>query len=353
MRQYFAVLFALVLTLSACRDKQDDPVDTNPPAPVAPDIQNTFGYGVLGRLKGIWNGPVTSTTALGSFPEWIVDFRPVSASQISAKNELDSINDIHLSFFITLHNNQYKVAMRNGGGFAGNQRNSYFLADSVSENSGQAYYRFSEVVQGRARAYSELIFRADSLYLRSYTNVYNTQPSATPHMSWSAKLQDTTSCAAAVAQFGFPQKQLTIDFSHAFDAVLESIYYNSSSEPYPASAQPYLGQSQISYSYASQYTPNPSSPVFLIITTQPLFSGFTFNAANLKYRSRYVMLPAADPAFTFTGMHPGGYYLYAFYDADGNNMANSGDWISAVNTPFTLSASGTVSASTQINFTIP
>jgi hypothetical protein len=74
---------------------------------------------------------------------------------------------------------------------------------------------------------------------------------------------------------------------------------------------------------------------------------------NLHTRSRYVLLPASDRSFTFNYMHPGAYYLYAFYDADGNNSYNSGDWVSVTNTTFTLPAEGITSASTQINFTIP
>jgi hypothetical protein len=45
--------------------------------------------------------------------------------------------------------------------------------------------------------------------------------------------------------------------------------------------------------------------------------------------------------------------MYAFYDNDGNGTANSGDWISATNTTFSLTSQQTVSANTQINFTIP
>lgn len=348
-----SLVFAILLSVTFVACKNDSPTEDTPPPTSTPDINATYGFGILNKVKGIWNGPVTSTTALGSFPEWIVDFRPISPSQISAKNELDSVNDIHMSFFIALHNNEYKMAFRNGGGFSGQQRISYFLADSVSETVNQSFYRFSEVIQGRNRAYTEVTLRADSLYIRSYTNVYNTLQAPTLHMSWAAKLQDTTSCQPAVAQFGFPQKTQAQDFTHTFDNAVESIYYNIASDPYPETAQPYLGQSSISYSYAPQYTPVATNRVILILTTQPLFSGFNFLSANLKYRSRYVVLPANDPAFTFNYMHPGTYYLYAFYDADGNTAPNSGDWISTANTQFSLAATSATGSATQINFTIP
>jgi len=345
------ILILFLITMASC--KNDRPPEDVPPPVTTPDINNTFGFGVLNKIKGIWNGPVTSTTALGNYPEWIVDFRPVSPSQISAKNELDSVNSIHMSFFIALHNNEYKIAFRNGGGFGGQQRISYFLADSVSETANESFYRFSEVIRGTDRAYTEVVFRADSLYIRSYTNVYNTLTSPTLHMTWAAKLQDTASCQAAVTQFSFPQKSNAVDFTHTFDSLAESIYYSVAGDPYPESAQPYLGQTTITYTYAGTYSPLATNRVILIITTQPLFSGFTFLSANLKFRSRYVVLPANDPDFTFNYMHPGTYYVYAFYDSDGNMAPNSGDWISTANSSFTLNAISTTTGSAYINFTIP
>ena len=346
----------ILLTFCSCKDKKTEepptPSTTSSP-PAGPDLNNTLGFGVLKKVRGIWNGPVTSTTPLGGYPEWIVDFRPISENQISAKNELDTLNDIHMSFFIALYNNQYKVAFRNGGSFGGMKRVSYFLADSVSENGSNSFYRFSEILKGRKRAYTEVIFKTDSLYIKSYTNKYNTQMSATPHMVWSAKLQDTSSCAAAITNFNFPKKTQTKDFSSTFTGQTETIYYNLVSDPYPENSQPYLGKTNAGYSFAPGFTPVPSKKLFLIITTQPLFAGFIYSAANLKYRSRYVILNANGTAFTFNYMHPGTYYYYALYDNDGNNTINSGDWMSTANTTFSLGSQAIVNTSTQINFIIP
>src|ERR1700753_2816096 len=68
------------------------------PPPITPATQ-VVGYNLLSNICGIWNGGVTSTTALGSYPEWIVDFRPISSGQVSAKNELDTANSIFMSSF--------------------------------------------------------------------------------------------------------------------------------------------------------------------------------------------------------------------------------------------------------------
>lgn len=340
----------LTLAISSCKDKDNN---TNNPDNPLTDINNTKGFGLLTQVKGIWSGPVTSTTPLGGYTEWIVDLRPISASQVSAKNELDTLNDIHLSFFVALYNNEYRLAFRNGGSFGGMKRVSYFLADSVNEVAGQSYYRFSEAIKGTQRAYTEVVFKQDSLIMKSYTNKNNTLAQPTLHMTWKAKLQDSTSCAAAVSQFNYPQKTLAKDLSTAFAGQTEAVYYSLASDPYPESAQPYLGQSAITYSFSGAYAPNANKNVFLIITTQSLISGFSLNLANYKYRSRYVILPSNKHNFTFNYMHPGTYYLYALYDNDGNQNISSGDWVSTTNTAFALAAQGAANASTQINFTIP
>ncbi len=347
--------FLLISLVCLCTKNKNTEEEVIPPA--EPDITNTLGFGVLNKIKGIWNGPVTSTTPLGGYPEWIVDFRPISENQVSAKNELDTLNDIFMSFFVAKYNNQYKLAFSNGGSFNGRKRVSYFLADSVVETANQSFYRFTEIIKGKQRAYTDVIFSNDSLYIKSYTNKYNTQTSSVPHMTWSAKLQDSTSTQAAVNHFTFPKKTMTKDFSSTFTGQAEAVYFATSgipaNDPYPENAQPYLGITNASYTYAPTFTPISSKKVFLVITTQPLFSGFSFNSANLKYRSRYVILSASSSNFSFNYMHPGTYYYYAFYDNDGNKTINSGDWISTANTSFTLNALGSTSTSTQINFIIP
>jgi hypothetical protein len=353
---YSLLILLLIFTAVACKEKKSEEEMPDVSTTGGPDINNTLGYGVLAKAKGIWNGPVTSTTPLGGYPEWIVDFRPVTENQVAAKNELDTLNDIFMSFFIAKYNNEYKMAFRNGGSFGGMKRVSYFLADSVSETAVKSYYRFSEILKGKSRAFTEVIFNNDSMTVKSYTNKYNTLTAAAPHMTWRATLQDSTSTTAAVSHFGFPKKTLTKDFSATFIGQTEAVYYsgaNIAADPYPETAQPYLGQTTINYTYDASHVPNPAQKVMLIVMTQPLFSGMTPLLTNLKYRSRYVTLAANDQSFTFNYMHPGSYYVYAVYDTDGNGTANSGDWISTANTSFTLNPLATANASPQINFTIP
>ena len=348
------ILSVMSILFYGCKkkDTQHQQVVTNNPPPLT-DTTPVMGYNLFSKICGIWDGGVTSTTAIGGFPEWIVDFRPMSGGQVGAKNELDTANSIFMSFFITYHNSAYKLAFRNGGTFAIQKRSAYMEIDSVVETSSQSYYRFVDFVKGPRRTITEVIFKQDSLTIRSYTNKYNTLPAPVLHMEWTAKLQDTSSCKPAIANFNFPQKTLVKDFSTTFAADSESIFYQLTGDPYPETAQPYVGHATLSYTVLSGITFSPNKNVLMVVTTQPLISGLTFNAANLIYRSRYVILASTDNSFVFNYMHPGTYYLYAIYDADGDGTVSPGDYVSTANTTFTLPATGTVSQTTQINFQVP
>ena len=107
MKKYISLfLLGLLITTSCKNDKSNPNNSNNSNNNNPPPVQNVLGYNLLNKIKGIWNGPVTSTTPLGGYPEWIVDFRPISENQISSKNELDTLNSINMSFFIALYNNQ-------------------------------------------------------------------------------------------------------------------------------------------------------------------------------------------------------------------------------------------------------
>jgi hypothetical protein len=352
-------ILATALCFTSCKHDKDTPAETPPTTTDVGEINassTVTGYGILSHLSGIWDGAVTSSTALGSYPTWVVDFRPVSAAQVSAKNELDSVNTILMGFFIVKHDNTYKIAFRNGGGFAGNQRIAYAVIDSVSETTNHYFYRFADFKAGKNRVYTNLLFKDDSLIMQVYTNVYNTLTTPTIHMLWKAKLQDSTSAQAAKTAFSFPQKQLVKDFTTTFDSRTEAIYYNSdlASDPYNEASQPYLGQSTVNLSFDAAHVPDPTKKVFLIISTQPFFSGFTFLPAQLKYRSRYVLLSSTTNTYTFNYMHPGNYYLYSLYDANGDGAFSSGDWMSSnLTNTFALAALGTQSVNTVIDYTIP
>jgi hypothetical protein len=345
---------ALLLTVAACKHDKKDDTDNNNVPPIS-DTTTVMGYGLLNHINGIWTGPVVSSTSVGNFPDYTADYRPVSASQVSAKNELDKHNDLFMSFFITADCNGYKMAFRNGGYFTGMQRISYLVIDSVSENGSNAFYRFKDFKAGTNRTYADLYFKNDSLYMKVYTNKYNTLQQPVIHFAWDAGRQDNTAAQASVTHFNFPKKELVKDLCTAFDGKTESIFYDAASDVYPESAQPYLGKTTVNVTLTNGA--DTAKNVYLIVTTQPLFSGFTPQLQNLKYKSRYVILRGSDAQFIFNYMHPGSYYIYGLYDTDGNGTFGSGDYVSLsgsnFNTTFTLAEKEQKTINLPLTFQIP
>lgn len=353
MKQVTTIMLAILLVCGVAGCKKDKPSANNPPA-VTPTTE-VKGYGMLSKITGIWRGNVISSTAIGSFPEYTADYRPISASQVSAKNELDKNNDLFMSFFITWHCDSYKLAFRNGGYFSGLQRISYLVMDSVFESSSSSFYRFVDFKAGKTRTYADLLFRADSLYMKVYTNKNRTLPQAVMHFEWNAGLQNSAAAQPAIQAFNFPQKTLVKDLCNAFNGKEESIFYDASQDVYPEAQQPYLGKTTIQATLNS--LPTAGKKVYFIITPSPLFNGFVFQPAVLNSKSRYVAVEAASPQFVFNYMHPGTYYIYALYDADGNGTFSTGDYTAVngtdLNRSFTLSAKEEKTVTVNLNFMIP
>lgn len=342
----------LVLLFAAC-DKSE-PADKTPLGNIT-DTTNVLGYGILNDFAGIWDGPVSSTTALGGYPTWVVDFRPISAAQLSGKAELDTVNDIFMSFFIAKNKTEYVMAFRNGGGFAGQQRVSYARCDSSYSNGTERYYRFVDFKAGMNRVFVEFRFRNDSIYMQTFTNKYNSLSAPTLHMQWTAKRVDSSATAAAKQHFGFPKKQEVKDFSTSFDNVTEAVFYGTQVDPYPQTEHPYLGEANITCSFAAAVNVQSGAQVMVVITTQPLFSGFQYLPANVKYRSRYVLLTGAQASnYVFDYMHPGDYYLNVIYDTNADLVPQSGEYIQyPFDKPFTLGSNGTVDLQSIVNTQIP
>lgn len=318
------------------------------------NIQEVKGWGVLNHLPGQWNGPVISTTDAGSFDHWYVDFRPISPAQVSGISELDPETTNFMSFFVCKHDGEYKIAFRNGGGFRGQSRIAYEVIDEVSETETQAYYRFCDFQAGMQRVYTEMIFKDNTLVMQVFTNQYNTLEESALHMRWEPVLADRSEADKAAEHFNYPQKIMIKDFSQTFDGMLESVYLSEENDPYPESEQPYVGQTKVDYTISESLMVEPDGKIFILITTQSLFDGLQYVEENLKYISRYVYLTEAMPFYTFKNMHPGSYYLYSFYDVDGDGHYLSGDYMSSdINNTFILEERGNIDLSTHIDYIIP
>lgn len=172
------------------------------------------------------------------------------------------------------------------------------------------------------------------------------------HFLYSAKKLDTAFADTAKQYFNFPQNISMKDFSGVFDARPDAVFYSFTGDPYPENDKPYLGNTQVTYSFDNSITPDPSKNVLIILSAQPLFSGFLFNPANLKYLTRYVLLKANE--FNFNYMHPGKYYLNILYDVNGDLISNTGDYISfPFDVPYVLNPENTSNVNGTINLIIP
>lgn len=348
-------LLWLIALLFCVACGKDNPADNTADLDPISDTTTVLGYQLLNDFTGIWNGAVSSTTPLGGYPEWIVDFRPISAAQLSGKAELDTLNDIFMGFFIAQYDGQYLLAFRNGGGFAGLQRVSYAKCDSTYDTGAERYYRFVDFKAGMGRLFVEFRFRNDSVYMQTFTNKYNSLAEPTLHMQWNARRVDSTAASGAKQQFDFPRKVLVKDLSGSFAQVGEAVFYGSQNDPYPQTEHPYLGSVSLDCSFGNSVQVQQGAKVLVVVTTRPLFNGFQYLSSNLKYRSRYVLLSGSSPTdYTFDYMHPGTYYLNVIYDTNADMIPQSGEFIQfPFDQSFTLSAAGQVALQSTINTTIP
>lgn len=316
------------------------------------ESQDVLGFGILKRLPGLWNGPVSSTTPAGNFDKWYVDFRPVSAGQISQFSMLDSQTVNIISFFIVKYDDQLKVAMRTEGCFAQKCCVTYEVIDSVDEAKG--YYRFSDFKSGIKRAYTEYFFTDDEFVMKVFTNKFNKVNPLQLHSKFETKLAYRKAAEEATSYFNYPQPIIIKDFTNVFNNMTESIFYNLDNDPYNSTSQPYVGKVTVKISIDPALKTKKDDELCLLLTTEPLFSGLKYNPENIKYLSKYVYLPIGTKEFTIKNVHPGKYYLYSFNDKNNDKKHLSGDYMSSdLNNIINLPANGKITVETKIDLRIP
>ncbi len=314
--------------------------------------KEVIGYGILKRLPGLWSGPVSSTTPAGSFDSWYVDFRPVSAGQVSQYSTLDADTVNYISFFIVKHGGALKVAMRTEGVFQNKGCVTYEVVDEVREEDG--FYKFSDFQSGRDRAYTEFTFDDDGLLMEVYTNKFNRVRPLQLHSRWRAKLGDRAAAAESISRLGFPKPAAVKDFSDVFKGMSESIFFTFENDPYSSKSQPYVGTVTVNIDIDPKLKTSSSDELFLLLTTRSLFDGIRYKSENLKYISRYVFLPANTRTYTFKNIHPGKYFLYSYSDRDNDKKHRRGDYMSSnIQHSFDLKAKGSVTVDTKIDYVIP
>ncbi len=316
------------------------------------DGPKVFGYGFLNKIVGLWNGKVVTTTSSGSFDKWYVDFRPVSASQVSQYSMLDS-NTVNItSYFVVKYNNKLAITQRTEGCFQDKCCVTYEIMDSVNEAAG--YYRFSDFVSGTKRASTVYHFTKDGFTQEVWTNKFNQSPVLKLHSKFEPELTSRDAARDAINEFKFPQPLPVKDFTAVFANMKESIYFNLGEDPYNGAAQPPMGTVTVNITIDPSLKTRKSDELCLLLTTEPLFDGLKYIPERLNYLSKYVYLGVGTKSYTIRNVHPGKYYLYSYDDINGDKMHKKGDYMSSsLNSSFTVLANGKTVVDTKIDLVIP
>ena len=344
------VLLLCIQSANAEKGKKNTAVSGTDTAQNAND--SVLGFGFLKRIPGQWSGPVFSSTPAGSFKDWHVDFRPVSAGQVSQYSTLDADTVNSISFFIVKHGNRLKVAMRTEWIFQHKGCVTYEAIDTVRESEG--YYKFSDFQAGIQRVYTEFIFKDTSMTMKVYTNKFNKVSPLQLHSKWDAVLGGRTAASEAISKFGFPRPVMVKDFSTVFNNMSESIYFSFEKDPYPSSAIPYMGNVTVNISIDGGVPVRNGNEIFLLLTTESLFDGLRLKKDYQKHFSRFVYLPAGAKSYTFNNVHPGKYYVNSYIDINNDKKHTRGDYMSSeTDNTVLLGEKGSSAINTKIDFLIP
>jgi hypothetical protein len=132
------------------------------------------------------------------------------------------------------------------------------------------------------------------------------------------------------------------------------VFFTTEEDPYPSADEPYVGSITFNITIADELPIAPTHELFIMLTTEPIFDGATYEPERLKYISKFTYLPIDRRTHTLTHVHPGRYYLYAYDDTDGDRQHKSGDymaseWEHVVDVPPNKS----IEVDTHIDYVIP
>lgn len=324
----FGILLLLV-SIASCMSTRDPDADVHTwdDRAVRSARSDVLGFGILYRIPGQWNGPVTSDTPAGDFPVWYVDFRPVSPAQISQFSTVDPSMNNYVTFFVVKHAGELKVAMRTDALFRNEGCITYEVIQEADEDRG--YYKFADFQSGDDRAYTVFEFKENTFEMRVYTNKFNTLRDPSLHSTWNAERTTMAWAVRAIEHFDYPKARMVRDFSDVFGNAHESVFFDTENAPYPSADEPYVGSVTFHITVADDLPTSPTDELFVMLTTKPIFDGFRFDPQRLEYISKFAYLPIDRRTYTLTHIHPGKYYLYTYNDIDGDRQHTSGDYMAS------------------------
>lgn len=357
MKKYgIAILMAICIL--ACEDEirniapvpppiENNGVDGNGgPTPVNPQDITVDGFDLLEKMQGHWIG--INRVIATDYPWFAFDYRAISPSHVHGIFEGGTGGNLLTSFFVTDYKNTRTIMARNGGLLNGIYRSSYFVLDSVSNNSNGKYFRLVDALGGTGVMYMELRFLQDSLYFNAYTSRLGQNQMPTRHMTFKAIKQNTHLAQAAAMDVGFPQNISAWDFSVGFNR--DSLYVNPgdtgaksasflwqagsntdvftlsklAGDPFKIGDHPYLGYLQVDAVRNAQIQ---DKTLFVYLSNDSLTDAFGFLKANALNNNVLVFpeIISSENQFTFTYLHPGDYYVTVIADANDDGFVSAGD----------------------------
>ncbi|MBN2727605.1 MAG: hypothetical protein JXR53_00105 [Bacteroidales bacterium] len=284
------------------------------------------GFSFMSDISGIWYGEVYSSSSAGSFDSWHLDFRPIAPGEIAQYSMLDSSTVNNMSFFVCTYNGESRIAMRTEGCFRNQCCVTYELLDSVNKETG--YYRFSDVVKGVDRAYTEFVFTDSTLMMQVYTTKFGGISVPALHTRLNAVRGDVNSAQYAVEYFQDSKTPPRMDLTSAFDGMEESIFYSYENDVYKA-PEGFLSAITVDIEIDPAFELGEDAEIFVLLCTKSMYDGLKLKDNYKDYYSRYVFLPVETEKYTLKNVHPGEYFLYSFVDLNGDKKHLSGDLMSS------------------------
>ena len=356
----FLVALIIVMSLMSCEDDirniAGDSGGINPnPDPEVSEVKpvniNTEGFDLLEKMQGHWVG--INRVIADDYDWFAFDYRPISASHIHGIFEGGSGGNLLTSFFITDFKDTRTIMARNGGVLNGIYRTSYFVLDSVRDESDGKYFRLVDAKGGEGVMHMELRFTQDSLYWNAYTSRLGVNGVPTRHMTFKGTKEHVELAQEAAIAVGFPQNTPAWDFSQGLNE--DYLYVNpgdpeaksasflaqqttndvfslaqESGDPWRIDEHPYLGYLQIDV----ERNPEIENKIlFINLSRDALTDDQGYFVADESVYNTVLLFPGLyenENQFLVTYLHPGTYYITVVADLNEDGFISLGDMTHAI-----------------------
>ncbi len=289
------------------------------------EMNEIDGFSLLEKINGHWIG--SNETVFGNYDWFCFDFRPISPSHTHSIYEGATKSNIISSLFLAELDGELKVMARNGGWLGNQYRATYFVLDEYTENDQSQSYRLVDAVGGVNRAYMTFRFENGQLFFDAYKDNSGMLDAPIKHMSFVGTNRNPDFSQKAINEFNFPQAIAEVDFTGAFDELIDpdsALFLEESLDPFPRSEHQYLSELNIQI---NRNTITNNQPLLYYLSKEPILSeNGVIDFDNLDNRLiRTIDIQANENEYSTTYLHPDTYYITLFLDSDGNFYPSSGD----------------------------